>query len=165
MSEILDRGRAAADKIGDLLGPIVSRFPEDQQPLVLAQLERNAARRYREWAEAANDEAETHGLLACATREEEVAATVELSAGSADDVTAMLTAHLPELREAYDSVFGGKNRLEQMAVQAAAERLGASVWKQLARTEWGKPRAVELKRCANLEEQSAAYLEELLGGD
>ena len=46
----------------ELLGPFIERIPEANRPAFLAALERGAAQRYRDWAEAAPEHAE--GLFA-----------------------------------------------------------------------------------------------------
>ena len=162
MNTLMEQGQTGATKVRELLQPIVERFPLDQQPLLLALLERNAAKRYRGWAELTSNVAEREGLEACAAREEKIARLVEGLAGRPADLSEALVPHLDDLRTAYETVFSGKRREEQMAIQAAAERIGALVWRELAATETDSQRVATLHDCAGLEEESATYLEGLL---
>ncbi len=51
-----------------------------------------------------------------------------------------------------------------MAIQASAERVGANAWRTFAKQESRPEALATLEHCARLEEESAAYLEELLAG-
>jgi hypothetical protein len=163
MSEIIEKGRARAARIETVLRPIVDRVPAEHQRLLIAFLERNAAQRYREWASEAADEAERQALHACAAREEEIATQIEGMTSNAAEVQESLLVHVPALRSGFDSVFGNASRREQMAIQAAAERLGAGVWRGFAAAETDQGNTSTLERCARLEEESAACLERMLG--
>lgn len=163
MSDLLERGRRGAEGILKLLTPIIQKVPAEHQGLLIALLERNAALRYRAWAKKARSEDERSGLEACATREEELAAKVEALAPDSPGIQESLRDHFSDLRVAYGSVFGGQDRREQMAIQAAAERAGAAFWRGFAAN--AEPGAsATLEECARLEESSAEYLEKLLGG-
>ena len=161
-SDILARGEAGAVAMREVLEPIIAKFPVAEQPLLIALLERNAGKRYRGWGAEAVSAAERQGLLACAEREERIAEIIEGLFESSSSVGATVADHLDELRAASETVFGGKTRAEQMAVQAAAERVGATVWRGFAELEQDGEKRPALETCAKLEEESAAYLESLL---
>ena len=76
-------------------------------------------------------------------------------------ILATFTVHLPALRDAFTAVYGDKSRLEQLAVQAAGERVGAAIWRRFAATAGPEAKATFL-RCAELEEESAEFLDQLL---
>ncbi len=164
MSDILETGRRTAERMRDVLLPIIQKVPREHQGLLIALLERNAARRYRAWVEEAASDDEKRGLEACATREEEVATRIEALTPNPQEIQKTFGRYFPELKAAYESVFGGKDRREQMAIQAAAERGGAGVWRALAAAGGDERSRPTLEACALLEEESAEYLETLLGG-
>ena len=148
--------------IGDLAAPLLASVPERQRPLLVALAERIAARRYRDWAEAASG-ADRERLLACADREEEIARRVEALFPDADAVQAELGAKHPDLEARYRDVFEGQSIAAQYAIQAQGERLGADTWRALA-PGFDRPEAREaLLECAQLEEQNAQVLESLSG--
>ena len=147
------------------LRPIVDALPEPAQLPFIAALERGAAGRYRGWAEQARDPELAAGLRACAEREEEIARRVEALAGrSAADIPG-LEAAWAGVREVAVAAFAGRSFAEQLATQAAAERGGAEVWRELAARPGTPPetRAV-LLACAGLEEASAGFVERALAG-
>lgn len=155
-------GAAAPPKIAEVLGPLLLRVPREQQPLLIAIAERRAAARYRDWAARVADEDRRAALLACAAREEEIAAQVEALHPDADAIQrALLTAN-PDLEEINRTLFAGRPLAQQFATQAEGERLGAATWRAFAEHD-GRPdaRPVYLA-CAVLEEQSAAVLEDML---
>jgi hypothetical protein len=58
------------------------------------------------------------------------------------------------------AAFAGRSLAEQLATQAAAERGGAEVWRELAAQPGATPQAREvLLACAALEEASARFVE------
>jgi hypothetical protein len=148
--------------VAALLGGILQRIDERQRPLFIALAERLAAERYRSWAKDANGR-ERAGLLACAEREDAIAARVEGLYPDAAAVQAALRADNPELEEVNASIFAGRPLAQQFAIQAAGERAGASVWRAFAERAGDEARRTFLE-CAGLEEQSATYLESLLAG-
>ncbi len=164
MSDRMERGRVAAAEMERRLRPLVEAQPREHQSVLMAALERGAAARYRSWAEAAASESERRGLLDCAAREEEIASAAEKLSPDAPAAETLLAPLLPELRAAYDAVYRGHPREEQMAIQASAERVGASAWRTFAKQESRPEALAALEHCARLEEESAVYLEELLGG-
>lgn len=162
MTDVLERGRVAATEIVRLATAILDRIPEEHRPLLIAMLERGASARYRRWAEESADRAERDGLIACAVREEGIADTVEAMVPNAADILASFEPHLPALREAYAQVYGGKTRQEKFAIQAAGERAGAGIWRGFAAAS-DRETAAAFLHCAELEEASASFLENLLG--
>jgi len=146
-----------------ILAPILERVDVAQRPLLIALAERMAAVRYRGWASQVTDAAERAGLRACADREEEIARRVEALTPDAASLQRQILADNPGLEEVNRSLFAGRPLDEQLAVQASGERLGAATWRSFAR---GAPSA-EVREtflgCATLEEESAAYLESMIG--
>lgn len=162
MTDVLERGRVAAAEIERLSGAILDTIPAAHRPLLLAMLERGAAKRYRHWATGAEADAERDALLACAEREESIAAVVEATIPNAESILPTFVQHLPALRDAFARVYGDSPRLEQFGVQAAAERLGARLWRSFAADQADASTRASFLRCAELEEASASYLEGLL---
>jgi hypothetical protein len=154
--------RAALPDVAAILAPLLAGVAAAERPLLLAIAERMAAERYREWADGAGDAATRAGLLACAAREDEIAARVEAIHPDAADGQARLRAAHPDLARLNTSIFAGRPLAEQLAIQAGAERLGAATWRAFA-----AGRADDLGRdaflaCAPLEEANAVFLESLL---
>ena len=150
-----------APDFATLLAPFIDAVPPEAFPAFLARLERTAAQRYRMWAEAVPEHAE--GLLGCAAREEEIADCVEQLYPVADPehLAAMESATGPA-REAYYSVFAKLTPVEQMSIQANAERQGAAAWRGMKDQESEPTTQAVLEQCALLEEASADYLDALL---
>ena len=146
---------------GILLAPHIGSVPEEAVPAFLARLERTAADRYRMWAEAVPEHAE--GLLACAAREDAIADQVDgiYPATAADHITAMDKAIVPA-KDTYYAVFSSLTPVEQMAIQANAERQGAAAWRAMIKQESDKEIQDALEHCARTEEASADYLDALL---
>jgi len=149
--------------VTDQLRPIVAALPETARLPFIAALERGAAGRYRGWAaEAAHPELAA-GLRACAEREEEIARRVEALAGRSAAGIPGLEAAWSGVREVAVAAFAGRSLAEQLATQAAAERGGAEVWRELAAQPGAAPEArAVLLACAALEEESAAFVERAL---
>lgn len=141
----------------------VESVPAATRPRLLATLERGAAQRYRAWASAAEPRAAA-GLLDCATREEEIATRVEGCFPSDAEQERRIAAVLPEIARLYGAALAGIPVEQQYAIQAAAERRGAALWRALA-ASLDEPKTREtLLACAVLEERSAEFLEALPGG-
>jgi hypothetical protein len=153
---------SALPDVGALLAPLLARVPQAEQPLLIALAERMAAERYRGWAERWSDASGRTELLACAAREEEIAAKVEALHPEAAAVQRALLAAHPELPALNRSLFAERPLAEQLAIQANGERLGAATWRAFARREGDPARRAALLACAELEEASAAVLEALL---
>ena len=153
---------AALPDIGEALAPVLARVPREQQPLLIALAERMAASRYRDWAAQIGDAAGRAQLLACAEREERIAAKVEALDPRAAAIQRDLLAKHPELPALNGSLFAGRPLREQFTIQARGERLGAATWRSFARHESDAARRKILEGCAELEEASAQVLEALL---
>jgi hypothetical protein len=153
---------AALPDIGEALAPLLARVPREQQPLLIALAERMAAERYRGWAERVGDAADRARLLACAEREERIAARIEGLFAGAAALQRDLLAKQPELPELNRSLFAGRPLADELTIQARGERLGAATWRSFARHETDVTRRETLLACAELEEESAAVLEALL---
>jgi hypothetical protein len=153
---------AALPDVGAVLAPLLSRLPRARQPLLIALAERMAAERYRGWAGEWRDAEGRAALLACAAREEEIAAKVEALFPDAAAIQGALRAEHPALPELNRTLFAGRPLAEQFTIQANGERLGAATWRSFARHEPDGPRRAALLECAELEEASARVLEALL---
>jgi hypothetical protein len=149
--------------IGELIAPVLQRVPARERPLLIALAERLAAERYRGWAAVPTQRGNRAGLLACADREEEIARRVEALHPAAASVQRDLLARHPELERINRDLFAGRPLEEQFAIQARGERLGAATWRSLARQAASGSEREALLGCALLEEESAAYLESLVG--
>jgi hypothetical protein len=154
---------AALPDVGAVLAPLLAQVPRAQQPLLIALAERMAAERYRGWAGEWDAPDGRAALLACAAREEEIAAKVEALFPDAAALQRDLRAKHPELPELNRSLFAGRPLAEQFAIQANGERLGAATWRSFARQEEDGARRAALLACAELEEASAKVLDGLLG--
>jgi hypothetical protein len=116
-----------------LMEPLVS-VPEPSRVGFLAQLERSAADRYREWAEESEELRE--GLLECANRESEIADRAEKLAHSLED---------------------------RIIIQAHAERQGSKAWLGFAAQAADETVRKEFLALADLEVESADHIDEALG--
>ena len=150
-----------APDFATLLAPHIGSVPDDAVPAFLARLERTAAERYRMWAQALPEHAE--GLLQCAAREDEIADRVEqiYPARAPEQVAAMDSAIVPA-KETYYAVFARLTPIEQMTIQANAERQGAAAWRGMLEQEDDPDVRAVLELCARTEEASADYLDALL---
>lgn len=143
---------------GELLSAHLSGVSAGAYPYLLSQLERTAAARYRDWAAAVVEHRE--GLLECAAREDEIADKVAAlfppTVAQIDEVENVL----PKAKDAYYSAFAGYSPLEQMTIQADAEKQGAGAWQNL---KAAFPQfARELDELSAIELRSAAYLDGIL---
>lgn len=152
---------SAPTRVTDRLRPIVESLPADAQLPFIAALERGAADRYRGWADAVADPEIAEGLRACAAREEEIATRIETLAGRRADEMAGLESVWEQVRDVGVGAYGSRSLSEQLAIQADAERGGASVWRELGTAASDADRDT-FEACARLEEQSAAYVEKVL---
>jgi hypothetical protein len=144
-----------------LLAPAISAVPEEALPAFLARLERTAASRYRMWAKAVPEHAE--GLLDCAAREDNIADRVEqFYPVTAPEQIAAMDRAIGPAKEAYYAVFSNLTPVEQMTIQANAERQGAAAWRAMIDQESDAARQAALEQCALIEEASADYLDALL---
>lgn len=136
----------------------LSGVPAQAYPFLLSQLERTAAARYRTWA----DEVPEHrdGLLECAVREDEIAERVEAMFPPTPEDRVQVERMLPAARDAYYAVFEGYAPIEQMRIQADAEKQGAAAWQNLKQSYPDNSEAFD--QLSAIELESAAYLERLL---
>jgi hypothetical protein len=148
--------------LGEAVRPVFESVPEPRRPLLVALLERSAARRYRTWAARPELAARAAELRRCAEREEEIAARVEALYPDARHVQAQLLATLPDLDAFGRDLFDPLTLLDQLRVQARGERLGSATWRSLARAELDPARSKALLACAPLEEASAEVLERIV---
>jgi hypothetical protein len=148
--------------VGAVLAPLLQRVPAERQPLLIALAERMAAVRYRTWAADPTLVPHRSALLACALREEDIAARVEALRADSAAIEQELQGdgHLEEVDR---RVFAGLPLRAQLTVQMRGERLGAATWRAFAREAPEPARRVFLA-CADLEEASAAVLETILAG-
>jgi hypothetical protein len=147
--------------LGAIIGAVLQRVAAEHRPLLIALAERMAAARYRVWAQEVSDPVTCDGLRACAVREEDIARRVEALFRGAETIQRGLLSGNPDLEDLNRTLFAGRSLREQFTIQARGERLGALTWRALAEQQ---PAARgEFLRCAELEEESAAYLESLLG--
>lgn len=155
-----DPEQAAAD-FARLLAATLQSVASAERPAFLARLERLAAERYRAWADGSPPHAAE--LLACAHREEEIAARALRLFPLDAEPAARLDALLPGAREAYQGALARLTLGDQLRLQAGAERQGASAWRAFAEAP-GLPKATKdsLAACAALEEENARCLEKLL---
>ncbi|MEY2399091.1 MAG: hypothetical protein QOJ00_2265 [Actinomycetota bacterium] len=147
------------------LAPVLEATDPYDHPVLIAMLERWAAERYREWADAVGDVAAVTALTACADREEAIAERVEALYPDAAAVQERLAAAHPLLKGALAGAYTWRPVDEQWAQQAEAERLGAATWRSFKRHALadGNGEAADVfEQCALMEEASAEVLENLL---
>ena len=76
---------------------------------------------------------------------------------------AAMEAEIVGAKQTYAEVFEGRPLREMFLLQAGAERQGAAAWRLYASQTDDPALKRELERCAELEEESSAHLEQLLG--
>ena len=148
----------AIPNFGELLAEHLSGVPAEAYPYLLSQLERTAADRYRGWARDVPEQAE--GLLTCAAAEDEIADRVEAMFPPSDEHRELVHGIIPKAKATYYSAFDGHTPIEQMTMQAGAERQGAGAWQRLKEAHPDK--AAEMDALSALELSSADYLDDLL---
>ena len=151
----------ALPNVAEVLAAVLLRVPRERQPLLIAYAERLAAARYRTWAADPANVAWREGLLACADREEEIASRIEALYPDAATIQRAILADNPDLEQINRTLFAGRPFTEQFAIQAQGERLGAATWRAFAAHADASQRSV-LLACAELEEQSALFLESIV---
>lgn len=155
---------SALPDVAAAIGPLIQAVPPAVRPRLMATLERAAGDRYDAWAAAANDPALADGLRACAAREREVASRVEALFAAAPDERRHIGAAVPDIAAAYEQAMAGRPIAEQFAIQAAAERRGAELWRSIAAAMRDPRMAEGLEACAKLEEENAQLLESPIAG-
>ena len=143
---------------GELLAPYLSDVPAAAYPFMLSQLERTAADRYRGWAEAVPEHAA--GILECAAREDEIADRVEALFPPSAEHRQLVLDLIPAAKATYYEAFAGYTAVEQMTIQANAERQGAGAWQRLK--EAYPQHAAAMDALSATELASADYLDGLL---
>lgn len=152
--------RPEVPSFAELLAPVIGPVPSEGTPALLSGLERAAAERYRGWAKALPEHAET--LLACARREDEIAESV---AGLFPiDAATQEAVHeaLPEAIKLYYEVFAPHPVEDQLHLQAEAELQGAQAWAGIAAGVEDPSVKATLARCSELEEESSQAVKVLL---
>lgn len=153
-----DFGGLTVPDFGELLAEHLTSVPGEALPFLLSQLERTAAARYRGWADDVPEHRE--GLLVCAAREDDIADRVEELFPPSDEHRDLVLTVIPAARQTYYTVFEGLPAVQQMTIQANAERQGANAWQGLL--EVYPEHADALNALSEIELQSADYLDELL---
>ncbi len=143
---------------GELLAEHLAGVPAEAYPYLLSQLERTAADRYRQWAEDVPGHRE--GILQCAAREDEIADRVEAMFPPSAEHRALVGEIIPKAKATYYAAFEAYTPVEQMTIQANAERQGANAWQALKVAHPG--RADELDQLSQIELSSADYLDDAL---
>jgi hypothetical protein len=149
--------------LAETFAAVLQTVAVERQPLLIAIAERLAAERYRAWAADPGVADHRSDLLACAAREEDIAARVEALYVGAAEIQANIRTNNPGLMEINRTLFAHRPLRQQFAIQAQGERLGAATWRSLARHETDAARSAVLRTCAELEEASALVLEGILG--
>ena len=148
-------------QFGALLRLHIASVPDAARPAFLSGLERSAAARYREWADAVPDHSEV--LLACAARQDEIADLVAELFAVEPDMQRAVDEALPAAVELYYDVFSPDDVLDQLYLQSEAELQGAQAWVGIAAgIDATTVTRATLARCTELEQQSAAAVKELL---
>lgn len=145
--------------IRELLAPALEKVEKSHYPLLFALAEREAARRYRVWAEEAGKSELRKGLLLCADREEEIAVRIEGLYPEAARLQQEILERLPGFAALNQEAFAGLSLVEQYALQAAGERAGAETWTAFAEEAADDAVRDVFLACARLEAESAEYLE------
>ena len=142
----------------ELLAEHLGSVPPEAFPYLLSELERTAADRYRGWAEEVPEHRD--GLMACATREDEIADRAAAAFPPSDEHRALVAKVIPKAKATYYAAFEPYTPIEQMTIQANAERQGASAWQTLKAMYPQHAEALD-QLCA-IEISSAEYLDALL---
>ena len=147
--------------IASILADALGGVALEDQPVLLAALERFAATRYRGWAEAHPDPEISKGLLACAAREDEIATRVESLYPDAQARQEKLMVDNPELGELNRTLFADRPLAVQFAMQAVGERAGAGAWTAFSAASDDDQVRQTLSGCSPLEAANAEFLESL----
>ena len=147
--------------IAGVLAPVVTRFPLQQQKILIALAERQAAQMYRSWAEQVSHQ-EREGFLACAAREEDIAKRIESLDPDATKIQQQLLDELPDLEERVQAVYADRPLEEQWEIQRRGERAGKKTWENFAAAESEANAQEILLACAALEDENASFLHSTL---
>ena len=143
---------------GELLAEFLADIPPEALPVLLAKLERGAADRYRQWAEMLPNFREN--ILASANREDDIADRVEELFPISSAHQQLIDEIAPKAKAAYMTVFAGLTAIEQITIQANAERQGAAAWRGLKAAY--PQHSSQLEALAITEETNADQLDKLL---
>jgi hypothetical protein len=143
---------------GELLAEHLSGVPAEAYPYLLSQLERTAADRYRTWADHIPEHRE--GILKCAASEDEIADRVEAMFPPSAEHRELVASIIPNAKTTYYKAFENYTPVQQMTIQANAERQGANAWQSLKAMY--PDQSYALDELSAIELGSADYLDELL---
>src|SRR5262245_60968959 len=146
--------------IASTLVQVLTSGPEASRPRLLALLERTAAGRYEGWARELP--AHATALLACAARENEIAATAERIFPLDTAGREKLDTPLQSARDAYFEALAPLSIRDQFRLQAVAERAGGGAWRAMAAAVPDATARTALERSGDLEEANAAALDALV---
>ena len=147
-------------QFGALLRSSIASVPDAARPAFLSGLERSAAARYREWADAAPEHSAV--LLDCAAREDEIAELVAGLFPLDPEMQQAVDDALPAAVAVYYEVFAPYDVLDQLYLQSEAELQGAQAWVGIAAGIDDDATRDVLARCTALEQESAAAVKDLL---
>ena len=100
------------------------------------------------------------GLLSCADREDEIADRVAALFPPSDEHRQLVADIIPKAKATYYAAFEPYTPIEQMTIQANAERQGANAWQNLKAAY--PQHAQALDALSAIELQSADWLDEIL---
>ena len=146
--------------IAAMLGEFIGGVPEPLQPRFLALLERAAGDRYEAWAKELPEHAA--GLLACRSREIEIAETAERIFPLDTEARAKLDAPLARAKETYLGALAELSPRDQLRLQSNGERAGGGAWRGFAAAVSDAKGRAAVERSAELEEANASYLDGLV---
>ena len=145
------------DTLLGALGPLLEAAAPADFPLMLASLERMAAKKYRAWAGSATNVVEARGLLECAAREEAIADFIEALDENSNTRLEALQGGISQAQSLYDAVLDGQDKKEQFRRQAAGELGGADFLRQFRAAHTGAI-AAQYEALALGEEANATFL-------
>lgn len=138
-----------------LLQPVLGQVEPTQMPALVAVLERLAAPHYQRWADSSDDPETRRSLLAGKQNEEDNAAVIErLFTGAAEQGKALLN-RFPELETLFDRAFADLAPTRQLKAQAAAERVGADLYRSFAQNLDDAAGKTQLLQCAEREQANS----------
>jgi hypothetical protein len=153
--------RPDVPQFGALLRDHIQSVPPEAQPAFLAGLERSAAERYRQWADALPDW--SGELLECARREDEIADIVSELFPVTTEQQATIDAILPAAITLYYDIFAPFDPVDQVYLQSEAEIQGSMAWVRLSGDITDATVCDQLARCTELELESSRAVKHLLG--
>jgi hypothetical protein len=145
--------------VTDLLSHALERVDEEWQPVLAVVVARLAGERYRQWAAEPEGERYRSRLLACASREDEIAGAIELHYADAATIEGHIRRQNPDLATIDRDAFAGRPIAERFQIQARWARLSAAAWWAFAQHETDPARHRAFRGCAELEELNALVLE------